>query len=445
MSARERTRLSHKIASEPEDYERPPAFFHKGQLAAWKCEKRFVLVIAGTQSGKTTAGVHLLLREIARTARPNEENGYYIVGPNIELLKKKALSEFARATRGKAEYKSSDKCFVFTPHGAQKLTGAPCEIKVYVGYAHDPDSLESATVKAVWADEAGQAGFLRESWEALQRRAAVNRARVFFTTTPYVASGWLRDLYDDTIAGRRNDAEVVSFVSTDNPKFPLEELERMKRELADWKFRMFCLGQFTRPAGAVFDCFDRSRHVVRPFVVPPHWPRHVGVDFGESNTAAVCLAEDPESHELFVYATYHTGGRTVEEHVRAIERRLAGELSCAVGGSWGEDEWRKDYMAAGLPLCRPPVREVEVGIHRVYRQIKEGRLHVFDTCEKLASEIESYARELDDRGEPTDRIRDKAKYHRLDALRYVVSMLRPTADPASASYSRLSLPRERLV
>lgn len=445
LSESERNCIARKISTEPDDTEAAPKFFHAGQLQAWRSEKRFVLVVAGTQSGKTTAGVHLLLREIARTAKPNEENAYMIVGPETELLKKKALPEFARATKGKAEYKSSDKCFVFTPRGAKRLTGEECDIRVFVGYAHDPNTLEAATLKGVWADECGQDKFRRESWEALQRRAAVNKARVFFTTTPYLATGWLRDLHDDTTAGRRQDAEVVNFKSTDNPRFTNEEFDRMKRELPDWKFRMFCLGEFTRPAGAVFDCFDRSKHVARAFTIPGHWPRNVGVDFGETNTAAVCVALDPDTGRLFVYDTYHTGGRTVQEHVTAILRKVGRDPEFAVGGSWGEDEWRKDYIDAGLPLARPNVRDVEVGIQRVYRQIKEGKLQVFDTCEKLVSEIESYSRELDDRGEPLDRIRDKAKYHRLDALRYIVSVLRPSADPSFSSFSRLSLSREPIV
>jgi hypothetical protein len=70
---------------------------------------------------------------------------------------------------------------------------------------------------------------------------------------------------------------------------------------------------------------------------------------------------------------------------------------------------------------------------------------VFDTCEKLTTEIESYARELDDRGEPLDRIHDRARFHRLDALRYIVAMLRPSATPEVTQYSRLALHPPGLV
>ena len=75
---------------------------------------------------------------------------------------------------------------------------------------------------------------------------------------------------------------------------------------------------------------------------------------------------------------------------------------------------------------------------RVYRQFKTGRLTVFSSCEKLIGEIESYQREVDDRGEPTDRIKDKERFHRLDALRYIVSLLRRSAEPEITRKSRIS-------
>ena len=440
LSESTREEISLLLAHEPIDAESAQDWFHKGQKQAWESTKRFVALVAGTQSGKSVVGARLLLREIQRTAKGGESNDYLIVGPNTELLKKKALPAFLDLTKGMAEYRSGDKCVVFTPEGVARLTRNADNARVFIGYGHDPDSLEAATYRAIWADECGQASFLRESWEALLRRAAVAQGRVFLTTTPYVVTGWLRDLCEDALAERRDDVEVVRFRSIENPIYPVGEYERARREIPEWRFKMYYEGEFTRPAGAVFDVFDRSRNMVRAFAIPPHWPRHVGVDFGENNTAAAFVATDPDSLELYVYATYHAGGRTVEEHVRAMERKLGGELSLAVGGSWGEDEWRRDYITAGLPLTRPPVREVEVGIQRLYRQIKEGRLKLFDTCEKLAGEIESYSRDVDDRGEPLERIRDRAKYHRLDALRYIVAALRPSAEVEVVRYSRLSMP-----
>ena len=115
---------------------------------------------------------------------------------------------------------------------------------------------------------------------------------------------------------------------------------------------------------------------------------------------------------------------------------LSGEPSTprAWGGAWSEDNWRKEFTATGLHVSRPPIKEVEVGINRVYGAFKRGELFVMDSCPKTLDEIMSYSRELDDNNEPTMKIADKNKFHLSDALRYVGCALwsdgfAPTAQP----------------
>ena len=400
--------------------------FHTHQVAVWESLKRFLIALAGTRGGKTRLGAHWMLREIQRTAVANEQNHYLIVGPNTELLKKAALPLFGSLVEGLAEYKHVDRCYRFTPEGSRKLCGVVCEITVFIGYANNPDSLEAATYKAVWADESGQKDFIKESWEAIQRRIAIHRGRVIFTTTPYAATGWIRDLCEQVETKQRDDAHLERFKSIANPRFPVEEYERMKREWPEWRFKLFCEAEFTRPAGSIYDCFGDD-HKVEPFKIPSSWPRYAGLDFGEVNTASVFLTEAPDG-TLYLYADYHTGGRTAEEHVKAMYRKSgAVEFSAAVGGTWtGEDPaWRREFIMAGLEVNRPPMKEVEAGIDRVYRQFKLGKLKVFKTCVRSVRELEDYAREVDENGEPTEKIADKHKYHLADGLRYIIATLRP--------------------
>ena len=56
--------------------------------------------------------------------------------------------------------------------------------------------------------------------------------------------------------------------------------------------------------------------------------------------------------------------------------------------------------------------------------LKEKRLFVFDNCKGLIEEFASYSRKLDENGEPTEQIKSKELYHRLDALRYNVIGIR---------------------
>ncbi len=393
-------------------------------------DRRFVLVLAGTQAGKTFLGPHWLYREIRRCG-PGD---YLVVAPTYPLMQLKALPEFLRffkQTLNVGDFIGSPvRRFTFSREGSARTFGDQADnvdTCVYFGHAGDPDSLESATAKAAWLDEAGQEGFKLGSWEALQRRLSIHQGRALITTTPYNL-GWLKQQVYDRWRSHDADYDVISFTSLENPAFPRAEYERAERTLPRWKFDLFYRAQFTRPAGMIYDCYDESVHVVPRFALDPRWPRFVGLDFGGVNTAAVFLAREPVSGRLYAYREYKAGGRTAAEHAAVLH---AGEvmLPLGVGGAKSEDQWRDEFSAAGLPVQAPPVWEVEVGIDRVYGAFRGGDLFLFSDLAGLRDELGSYSRELDSNGEPTEKIAAKETYHRLDALRYIVSYLLPRPAP----------------
>jgi len=67
----------------------------------------------------------------------------------------------------------------------------------------------------------------------------------------------------------------------------------------------------------------------------------------------------------------------------------------------------------------PIIQEVEAGIDRIDSLFAQDRLFVFDGLYGILSELGTYSRELDADGEPSEKIKDKQKYHRMDALRYL--------------------------
>ena len=382
---------------------------HRGQTRAWKSTARFPFVIAGSQAGKTTFGPLWLKREMD-TRGPGD---YMAVAPTYPLLQKKVLPELKRffiTYLRWGEYRAADRIFV--------LDGG--HTNIFLGHAADPDSLESTTAKGAWMDECGQNKFALSSWEAIQRRLAINQGRALGTTTPYNL-GWLKtQVYDRWVAGDP-DYDVINFRSIDNPIFPREEYERARRTLPGWKFAMFYQGLFTRPAGMIYDSFDFDRHVIDPFEIPVHWPRYGGLDFGGVNTAAVGYAQNPETGVLYLFTEYHEGGRTAAGHAAALQ-----DWRCRVwvGGSKSEGQWRQEFNAAGLPVQSPEIKDVEVGIDRVYGAHKSGGLFVFRGCREYLDEKGRYARKLGPDGEPTEEIENKNDFHLMDAERYIMGYLR---------------------
>ena len=421
--------------------------YHPGQQRAMATEARFILILAGLQSGKTIFGPWWMLREIQRRG-PGD---YLVATPTYPLLELKCLPEYKRLFEQRlqvGEYVGSPiRKLTLTARGEQVLFGSVQQedTRILFGHAQDPDSLESATVKAAHLDEAGQEKFKYGSWDAIQGRLSIHQGRALITTTPYYM-GWLKsELYDR--AEETGDIEVVQFDSTENPAFPQEEYDRQKERLPGWKFRMRYRGMFERPAGMIYDCWNRDVHTVPRHRIPRSWPRYLGLDFGGANTAGTHLAEKPGTERYVLYAGYHAGGRTAKEHARKLkssdtDRVESGEFVDIRGGSSSEGQWRDEFRAGGLPVQEPTIDDVEVGIDRVYAMLKatkEGRVEephlvIFEDCKAVIDEIESYQRKLDDQDEPTEEIKNKSEYHHLDALRYIGSSIRDDGnEPASAA------------
>ena len=194
---------------------------HPGQLTAWDSVARFVFIIAGTQSGKTSWGPWWLAREIQRCG-PGD---YLAATASYDLFKLKMLPEMKHVF-----------CVLMGWQwlASDRIIQSPDEkTRIILRSASAEGGLESATAKAAWIDECGQDDFRVQSWEATQRRLSLSQGRVLGTTTPYNL-GWLKtDIFDRWRNGD-HDYQVVQFRSTMNPIFPQAEYDRAKATMAPW-------------------------------------------------------------------------------------------------------------------------------------------------------------------------------------------------------------------
>lgn len=408
---------------------------HPGQWRAWQSQKRFILVLAGTQSGKTSFAPWWLRREI-QTKGPGD---YLAVAPSFPLLSAKFFPELRRLLQdecGLFKFPKSPKPDApaeLTPRGELLLWGARQDVPTFIrfGHADNPDSLESMTVKAAVLDEPGQKRFRLRSWQAIRRRLSIHQGRALLTTTPYDL-GWVyQQLWQPWLAAKKAgidhpEIDIINFRSIDNPVFPREEYDATQLTMPGWMHRMFYDGLFERPAGLIYDCWSEE-NLIAPFEIPDAWPRSLGLDFGGVNTAGLFVARElrDDGHptgRYIAYREYHAGGRSIPAHATEL---LKGEprIPHAVGGARSEGQWRMDFATAGLPIDPPAVSDVEVGINRLYGAIQTKRFLAFRTLSGFIDEIASYSRVLNDQYEPTEEIEDKSIYHRLDAGRYIATAL----------------------
>lgn len=406
---------------------------HLGQSQAWESLRRFIFILAGTQSGKTSWLGWWLWRETLRTASPDGNNDYLAVTASYDLFKLKFLPEirnvFEHVLRiGKywageriIELKDPDKGFW------AKRADDPMWGRIILRSAASPAGLESATVKAAILDEAGQDEFTLETWEAVLRRLSLSQGRVCAATTLYNL-GWIKGEIYDAWRNGDSDIDVIQFASVQNPAFPKAEFERARNKMQDWRFAMFYLGQYAKPAGLIYSAFEDSM-LVDAFPIPDHWERVIGVDFGGANTATLWLAGDPDMEKWYAYRETLEGDKSTQEHVNSHLEYLqaanpgASIYYTVVGGAGSETQYRMDWTFAGLPVLEPPIKEVENGIDKVTELMKTDRFRVFRTLSGLRDELGSYRRKLDESGNPTEEILNKRAYHRLDALRYAATYI----------------------
>jgi hypothetical protein len=382
---------------------------HPGQTRAHDSTRRFVFIIAGTQSGKTSYEPIWLDREIQQKG-----NGDYLaVTATYDLLKMKFLPELQNyfCHLFGWQYSASERT-IWRQDKPRMFT------RIIMRSADAEGGLESASAKGALFDECGQDGVKVSAWEALQRRLSLSRGRVLGGTTPYNL-GWLKSQVFDRWRKGDESYQVIQFRSLMNPAFPREEYYEQKGKLPTWKFEMFYNGNFSRPAGMIYEDFTQN-HIVPAFPVPAKWSRWLGVDFGAVHTAKVFITQDPQSDLFYLYRDSLQGGKTTAEHVADVKQYNENNL-IAWGGAKSESQQRRDFGAAGLKIGEPAIADVEAGINRVIALLKKKRLFVFDTCTGVIDEFGTYSRELDDQGQPTEKIKNKNDYHHLDALRYVAS------------------------
>jgi hypothetical protein len=416
---------------------------HSGQQQVWDSRVRFTFMVAGTQSGKTAFGPWWLFREIQKRGAGD----YLACTSSYDLFKLKMLPELRTVFEhvlGIGRYWGGDKVIELKDpetgffHAEQSTD--PMWGRIILRSAQSLSGLESATAKAAWLDEVGQDDFSLAAWEAIRRRLSLHQGPVLGTTTPY-SMGWLYQQIYLRAARGHPDYNVIQFSSAVNPAFPDEEMESAREALPDWKWRMFYLGEFERPAGLIYADFiddyrENGGHKVEPFGIPREWPRYVGVDPGAVNQAKIWLAHDTDHDVYYLYREQFGGGKSTDEHVKealALADENGERVVTWYVGAKSETQQRMDWKAAFVALERetpqgerrshhvagPKVNDVEAGIDRVIKMLKQHRLFVFDDCSGILDELATYRRKLDADGNPTPAILNKERYHRLDGLRCV--------------------------
>jgi hypothetical protein len=250
-----------------------------GQARAWAKDPKWLALLGGWGSGKTWFGARAFLRNVLRNPRGVDS---LIAAPFWSTVKRTTLREFrAVVPKGMITGESRGERYI-------EIIGR----RVYYGSADRPETLDGATVGAIWLDEGRYVK--RRGWEVVLSRLRAKKARALrglITSTP--GGEWLEEEFN---TGKR-DQEAVHLSTREN-RANLGDgvIESMEASLSKRAARVFIDGEFGLLEGAVYD-FDKAWHLV-PWKYDPRLPVVLAWDFGYQRPAVVFLQPIPSGTKI---------------------------------------------------------------------------------------------------------------------------------------------------
>jgi hypothetical protein len=221
-------------------------------------------------------------------------------------------------------------------------------------------------------------------------------------------------LWDD--CGGRAKTECTGF-------FKIDDAIAMKKRVSGetWQSEMLCRG--VKVEGAVFGAFDPVHHVVAQSD-GDRGELWLGIDFGYANPF-VCLWIFANEDAVFVADEYVKSERTVDEHLRQIEKRQWGKpvhVACDPAGGGRNEQTANSNVdllrRAGYRVHARGSRIVD-GVEKIRQYLRNGegamRLRIHPRCERLIRAMQGYR--YGNAGSELP-VKDGEHDHLIDALRY---------------------------
>jgi len=294
-----------------------------------------------------------------------------------------------------------------------------------------------------------------------------------------VGHEWVKKLWiDQDLTSEDPSPEELYFVKslpTDNPhnsKTYIETLNRLPEKLR----KAYLEGRWDVFEGQFFSEWDREKHVIAPFQIPPTWIKMRSIDPSGRDGITSChwYALDHDGR-VYVYREYYATGKDSDEHARNIwylshkntdpgyesEEQYRYTIMDTAAWSkvglpetlqevymriWGELDREHGVSDNGGPLIQSSKERV-MGWDAVHRYLRlddkgEPKIKFFSNCKDIIRTVPTL---MHDEYNPLD-VDSDGEDHAADELRYLIQTLRDAhvPKPKSPAEQRLEMIRERL-
>ena len=425
-------------------YVQPEGAFlpHRQQRLAINSEARFVALVCGVQSGKTTGGGVAFWRRIKqerqRLHARGERGFYWMIAPNsiVGEVMCEAFERFAPpgeivAVRGMS-------------------SGRTWELRdgsrVQFRSGEKADKLVGRRVHGAWLDEFTI--LKREVWVvSIRQRLATTNGWALFTGTPRGQNWaykevWQRAQLDDD----NYDEEYAGFTwpSKENPAIDPAEVESARRQLPAAYFRREWEASWEAFHGQIYQEWKEGYAIpgLASRAVPVGTESYGGKDFGFSNPGCLLMAYRLPNGEWWIVDEVYEREKLPDWWKDEIANRWARFEATTIWADPAEAEQIAALVDDGIPVERGP-NPVTEGIRHVAKLIKQGRILVDkDRCPHLLAQLVSYKWEEDSQGNRQE-IPEKKNDHAVDALRYLLMGYRERRPPAEVRGYGSAKPKSR--
>lgn len=386
-------------------------------------QRRFLVLIAGRGTGKTTSACMRILGMIQRSEFPRGSR-ILVIAPDYPQLKDGTLKSF-------------DKWF--GPEGADIITHSvngnmpmrilEGEIEVMFRSAMNPDQTRAKECTLVWLDEAAQMDEQLLTLTNANLRQWGNDAKyqTIITTTPR-GKNWIYRRFGEHLINAENDDPMVgAYRTTTMEAFRegvvragyIEEIgyapgsEMWKQELE---------AEFVSWSGLVF----RQNWNTIEGRLPVFKYVTGGIDLGTISPTAVELTGITERGEIYVFGEFYQPRAKLADVMKIVGERSQ-EYSVR---SWHVDNdilW-KMMRNAGFQ-ARPPNKKADAAnfsITHLNSLIDRGMLYIHPQNHGLISEMQTYEYKDKQSGDEVtflDKVKMNQPDHAIDAIRYAVKPL----------------------
>lgn len=385
-------------------------------------EHRFGGYGGGFGNGKTLAGA------IKAYNHCMQKDAFFLIGRRHATdLSDSTMRDFLNLFGHMGKFSPKNGSFKFYKDGAQFS-------EVIFRHLDDLQSLTNMNLSGFWIDQAEEVSEDVFDFLVGRIRRPVQRREGFITYNPN-GHDWIWRRFikkigkDGKPLPNASDFFVVTASTLENQQnLPDDYVKGLMSMPKEW-IKRFVEGSHDVFAGQIYDEFNPSIHVVRPFQVPNTWERFRSIDHGQNNpTSCHWYAIDFDGN-IFVYQEYYQEKDVVSNHVKRINdmskiRTTQGEtltdtyMYTMIDPSTHAKTLEKDgyrfsvadeYLDAGIPTIAAQ-NDVIAGINRVKEYLKidpnryhpflktddgepimgSPRLFIFSSCTNMTEEIAQY-------------------------------------------------------